>query len=264
MSASRHELHLSGTLVGANSRGQGALATDVERVMSRSMVRPCGLLLAAGVALSAVPAHAETLLRLSETATVMEHPDELDATLRVDVTAPNPAQAQRQVNTTMEAALAAAKAVAGVTVSTGGYFVWRVGPTASAVPEHWQANQSLELTGHDGAALLKLVGDLQQKGLAVGQLGWRLSEAATRTARAEATRKAIAALRGRAEEAAALLDLRFDSFKEVRLDAVHPQPMPRMMAMSAAASASAPPPSAEAADVSISATAEADVVLLPK
>jgi predicted secreted protein len=234
-------------------------------MMSLSLVRPWSLLLIAGVALAAAPAHAETLLRLSETATVMEHPDELDATLRVDVTAPNPAQAQRQVNATMEAALATAKAVSGVTVSTGGYFVWRVGPTASVVPEHWQANQSLELTSHDGAALLKLVGDLQQKGLAVGQLGWRLSEAATRTARAEATRKAIAALRGRAEEAAALLDLRFGSFKEVNLDSTRPQPIPRMMAMAApVASASASPPSAEATDVSISATAEADVVLIPK
>ena len=233
---------------------------------SRIMVRAWGVLLVAGLALAAASARAETLLRLSETATVMEHPDELDATLRVDVTAPNPAQAQRQVNATMETALAAAKAVAGVTVSTGGYFVWRVGPTASVVPEHWQANQTLELTSHDGAALLKLVGDLQQKGLAVGQLGWRLSEAATRTARAEATRKAIAALRGRAEEAAALLDLRFGSFKEVNLDSTRPQPFaPRMMAMAApVASASASPPSAEATDVSISATAEADVVLLPK
>jgi predicted secreted protein len=244
--------------------------------MSRSMIRPpgfppvtrlppiTGALLVAALILGTAPARAETLLRLSETATVTEHPDELDATLRVDVTAPSPAQAQRQVNATMETALATAKGVAGVTVSTGGYFVWRVGPPPLSSSEHWQANQSIQLTSHDGAALLKLVGDLQQKGLAVGQLDWRLSDTATRAARAEATRKAIAALRGRAEEAAALLDLRFDSFREVRLDAVHPQPMPRMMMMSAAASASAPPPNAEPSDVNISATAEADVVLLPK
>jgi predicted secreted protein len=234
-------------------------------MMSRNLVRPRVLLLVAGLAMATASAHAETLLRLSETATVMRHPDELDATLRAEATAPSPAQAQRQVNAAMEAALAEAKAVAGVTVSTGGYFVWRVGAAPLTPPEHWQANQTLQLTSHDGAALLKLVGDLQQKGLAVGQLGWRLSEAATRTARAEATRQAIAGLRGRAEEAAALLDLRFDSFKEVNLDNTRPQPFaPRMMTMSAGASASAPPPSAEPADVSISATAEANVVLVPK
>jgi predicted secreted protein len=234
-------------------------------MMSRNLVRRGTLLLAAGLALAAPSAYADTLLRLSETATVTAHPDELDASLRVDVTAPTPAEAQRHVNATMADALAAAKTVDGVTVSTGGYFVWRVGSAPLAPPEHWQANQSLELTSHDGAALLKLVGELQQKGLAVAQLGWRLSESATKTARAEATRKAIAALRGRADEAAALLDLRFGSFKEVNLDSTRPPPFaPRMMAMSATASASAPPPSAEATDVTISATAEADVVLLPK
>jgi predicted secreted protein len=232
----------------------------------RHTARPWGLLLVAGLLLAAVPARAETLLRLSETATVMEHPDELDATLRAETTSASPAEAQRRVNATMADALTAAKAVAGVTVSTGGYFVWRVGPTPQDRTERWQANQSIELTSHDGAALLKLVGELQQKGLAVGQLGWRLSESATRAARAEATRKAIAALRGRAEEAAALLDLRFASFREVRLDNTRPPPiMPRAMMMSAAsASVPATPPSAEAADVSISATADADVLLLPK
>ena len=51
--------------------------------------------------LAAASAHAETLLRLSETATVMEHPDELDASLRAEATAPNPAQAQRAVNAAM-------------------------------------------------------------------------------------------------------------------------------------------------------------------
>lgn len=231
----------------------------------RPMLRLGKLLFVASFVPAAGPVHAETLLRLSETATVTEHPDELDASLRVETSAPSPAQAQRLVNAAMEAALATAKAVAGVTVSTGGYFVWRVGPAPLAPPERWQANQSIELTGHDGAALLKLVGDLQQKGLAVGQLGWRLSDSATRAARAEATRQAITALRGRAEDAAGLLGLRFNSFKEVRLDSARPQPMmPRMMMSAQGVSASAPPPSAEPAAVSVSATADADVVLLPK
>jgi predicted secreted protein len=231
----------------------------------RRATQPWGLLLIAVLLSGATTARAETLLRLSETATVTQHPDELDASLRVETTASTPAQAQRLVNAAMESALAAAKAVDGVTVSTGGYFVWRVGPTPLAPPEHWQANQSIELTSRDGAALLKLVGELQQKGLAVGQLGWRLSDTASRAAQAEATRKAIAALRGRAEDAAALLNLRFDSFKEVRLDNTHPQPMmPRMMMATEGAPSSAPPPSAEPADVTVSATAEADVVLVPK
>ena len=223
------------------------------------------MLVAASLLLAPPLARANTMLQLSETATVMAHPDELDATLRVEVTSPNPAEAQRRVNATMADAIAAAKAVAGVTVSSGGYFVWRISAPQDR-PERWQANQSLTLTSHDGAALLKLVGTLQQKGLLVGQLGWHLSDAAARAAQAEATRKAITMLRGRAEEAAALLDLKFGSFKEVRLNGTRPQPIILQRAAMApmAASVSAPPPSAEPSDISVSATVDADAELLPK
>lgn len=221
------------------------------------------LLFSALLVLTPAVAHADTLLRLSETATVVAHPDELEASLQVEVTSANAADAQRRVNATMADALAAAKAVAGVTVSSGGYFVSRVSAPQDR-PERWQANQSLTLTSHDGAALLKLVGDLQQKGLLVGQLGWHLSDAAEHAAQAEATRKAVAALRGRADDDAALLDLRFGSFKEVRLNGTRPQPIMLQRAMPMSVSASASPPSAEPADVTVSATAEADVELLPK
>jgi uncharacterized protein len=218
--------------------------------------------LIATLVLTPLLAHADTILRLSETATVMAHPDELDAAVTAAATAPSAAEAQRRVNSLMADAIAAAKAVPHVSLNSGGYFVAHPGPTPKDRTERWQANQSLSLTSPDGASLLKLVGELQQKGLAVTQLSWRLSDAAARAAQAEATRKAIAALRGRAEEAANLLDLRFGSFKEVRLNGAQPLPL-RMMAPMAA-SAAAPPPQAEATDVTVSATAEADIVLVPK
>jgi uncharacterized protein len=230
-------------------------------MIPRSNLAPS--LLLAILVLAPLPAHADTILRLSETATVMAHPDELDATVRADATAFSAAEAQRRVNSLMADAIAAAKAVPRVAINSGGYFVAHPGPTPQDRRERWQANQSLILTSPDGAALLKLVGELQQKGLAVTQLSWRLSDAAARAAQAEATRKAIAALRGRAEEAANLLDLRFGSFKEVRLDGAQPLPL-RMMAPMAASAAAAPPPSAEATEVTVSATAEADIVLVPK
>jgi uncharacterized protein len=212
-------------------------------------------------------AFADTILHLSDTATVKAHPDELDATLRVEVSAANAADAQRKVNSLMADAVTTAKAVSGVTASSGSYFVSHVPPSPVDHADHWQANQSLTLTSHDGAALLQLVGALQQKGLAVNQLGWHLSDQAMQAAEQEATRKAIAALRGRAEDAAGLLDLRFGSFKEVRLNGSRPAPimLQREEVMMLAASApSSPPPSAEAGDVNVSATADADVVLIPK
>src|SRR6202041_1668900 len=116
-------------------------------------------------------------------------------------------------------------------------------PGQASPGEHWQVSQSLELTGHDGPALLTLVGALQQHGLVVGNLGWRLSRGAEREAHQQATKQALSALRGRVEEAAALLNLGFGQFKEVRLDSASPQPMsPRLFAPMAMAAGAAPPP----------------------
>jgi predicted secreted protein len=218
--------------------------------------------LLAGVAL-AQPAHADTVLHLAETATVMAAPDEIAATLRAEATSTSASDAQARVNAAMQDALAQARKVEGLTVSTGGYGVWRTNSPDHT--DHWQVSQTLNLTGHDGPALLTLVGTLQQHGLVVGTLGWRLSRPAERQAHQAATKQALAALRGRVDEAAALLDLRFDLFKEVRLDSPAPQPMFRAMAAPMAIGASsAPPPSVAPEEVPVSATAEADAVLVPR
>ncbi len=151
-------------------------------------------------------------------------------------------------------------------VSTGAYGVWRVSPTPQDRTERWQASETLNLSGHDSAQLLTLVGALQQQGLAVGSLGWRLSREAERQAHQEATKQALTVLRGRAEEAAGLLDLRFEQFKDVRLDTAGPrQPMFRAMpAMAMAAAPAASPPAVASEDVAVTATAEADVILQPR
>lgn len=236
------------------------------RLVSISRPIPLGVvLLGAALLAGAVPARAEdTVLRLAETATVLIAPDELAASLRAEAVAPTGQDAQRRVNDMTRDALAAAKTVAGVTASTGGYSVWRLGPTPQDRTERWQAGQTVNLTGGNGEALLKLVGELQQKGLATGNLAWRLSRDTERKARKEATKQALSALRGRADEAADVLGLRFDSFREVRLDNVAPpSPMPRM-AMTRGIAAPAAQPNAVAEDQPVSATAEADVVLKPR
>ena len=209
------------------------------------------------------PAWAETVLHLAATATRMVPPDELDATLRAEAISANPADAQQRVNALISEALASAHQVPGLTIATGGYTVWRVGPTQQDRSERWQAGQSLNLKSHDGAVLLTLVGALQQRGLATGQLDWRLSPEAERKAHTEALEQAISSLRERVDRAAALLGLRFGSYKEVRLDSSAPRPMPRLMNMAPALAAAAPP-QAEATDVPVSATVDADAILLPK
>jgi uncharacterized protein len=226
------------------------------------MLRRLALLSIASFALVRI-ACAETILHLAETATVMVAPDEIAAALSVGATGPSASDAQARVNTAMHEALTQARKVQGLTVSTGGYGAWR-----TSLPNHattWQVNQTLNLIGHDGSSMMTLVSALQHQGLAVNNLGWRLSRAAERQAHQAATKQALAALRGRVDEAAALLDLRFDQFKQVRLDGAAPQPLFRSMAAPMAAGASAvPPPSVAPEDMPVSATAEADAVLVPK
>lgn len=219
-----------------------------------------GMVIVAAVLLASCgPALANTTLHLSDTETVIAHPDELVAMLHVEATGPNAAAAQQVVNSAMAAALARARQVPGVTAATQGYTAWQ-----ATQPKRWQASQALMLRSHDGASLLTLVGELQQKGLAMSELSWQLSPEASRTARDQAMRAALSALRGRAEEAAGLLGLRFDSFQRVSIAGSQPVPaLPR--AMMATAMAAAPtPPSAQAEDVPVIATADADAVLVPK
>jgi predicted secreted protein len=225
-----------------------------------------GISLLGSPLLAPSPARADTMLHLADTETVTVAPDELAASLRAEAASADPADAQQRVNAAMTGALANAHKVAGITVATGAYSVWHVAPTPQDSSERWQASQSLQLTSHDSALLLTLVGTLQQNGLAIDQLNWRLSRDAQRKAHDDATREALTALRGRAEEAAGLLGLRFASFKDVRLDSATP-PMPRFFApaaVSAMAAAAPAPPNAVASDVPVSATADADAILLPK
>jgi uncharacterized protein YggE len=215
------------------------------------------LLRAALLSVLLIPAaHAQTLLRLSESARVTARPDEPAATLRFEVDAADAASAQSRVNAAMAKALAEAKGTPGIIATTGGYQVWRT--TQPAV--RWRASQSLELRGDDGARVLALVGSLQGQGLAVQGLSWRLKPETARARQAEATKLALGNIRARAEEAAAVLGLKFDSFREVRLNGTNPSPRPVLMRAMAAPAPMAEPV-AESEDVQIEASVEADAVL---
>ena len=228
--------------------------------MSRRLA-PIGLALLGIVC--AIPAGAEpTHLHLGESATVMAAPDEIVASLRAEAIAGAPAEVQKRVNETIRDALALAQAAPGVTVSTGGYAVWR---TQQNGADRWQGGQSLNLTSGDAAVLLKLVGDLQQKGLVTGDLSWRLARETGRTALRKATQMALAALRGRADEAAAQLGLAFGQFADIRLDSAAHGPQPQQFAAPMGmVRAAAAPPAAVAEDIAVTASVEADVVLVPR
>jgi uncharacterized protein YggE len=202
---------------------------------------------------------AETALHIGETAEVTRAPDEVVAVLRAEARASTAAGAQEAVNRAVAAAVARARTVPGLTVATGGYWTARVDEGRA-----WQASQQVTLRGSDAAALLETAGALQQQGLAMGGLTWQLTREATRTAREEASRLALDALRRRAAAVAEQLGLQLVGLREVRIDA--PEHAPRPVAMMAAGANAAPaaPPVAVAEDVVVSATVSAVAVLRPR
>lgn len=214
-------------------------------------------MLTAGIA----GARADTILHLSVPGEVEVQPDEIVATLRAEADGATAAAAQATVNTMMGAALARAHATAGITATTENYFVSQNGPTRPNGPRVWHAAQSVQLTGHDGSAMLNLVGTLQQAGLALDGLVWRISPTRAETARAEATDRAIKALRSRAAHDAGLLDLRLISFDRVAIEDIRPGPRPVQFRAAVMNAAPAPPPSAESEPITVSVTVEADARL---
>jgi uncharacterized protein YggE len=207
----------------------------------------------------APPGGAETVLRLSETGTAERVPDELAISLRAEARNASAPAAQEAVNRAMSAALERARSAPAVQAGTGRASAWRQERSGE-----WQVSQILNLRSTDAAALLALVGQLQQAGLVISDTSWRLTERPRREAREEATREALALLRARAELVARELGMRVLAIREISLDGTeHSRPMPRA-AMAAPMAAAAPaPPVAQADEVTVSVTASGVVALAP-
>ncbi len=203
--------------------------------------------------LPALPAQAQTVLHLSETAGVTVRPDELNASIKANAGALSAAEAQNRVNALVARALGEAKAATDVVATTGNYQVWH-----STQPEQWNAEQTIDLHGRNGDAVLRLVAIYQSENLTLARLGWQVAGDTARAAKAEATRQALGHLRERADDAAGVLGMRFAAFRDVVLDGAPPNlgPQPRMLAAAA--------PNAQAEDVRVEATVQADIILQPK
>ncbi|MBL8805252.1 MAG: SIMPL domain-containing protein [Rhodospirillales bacterium] len=203
-------------------------------------------------------------LALQQTAERDVPQDRLTASLRVEATAATPAAVQADVNRRMEAAVARARAVAGVRVETTGYSTWEERPANQ--PRRWRGQAGLALTGKDAAAVLALAGALQEQGLAMAGLRFDLTPEAQRAIEDELTAEAIARVRARADRAAQALGLRVTGIAEIRVgEAGVGSPPPRPVAMRAmAAGAEAAPPVAEAGLATVRVGIDATFRLGPK
>lgn len=213
---------------------------------------------------AALPASSgQTILHLNETSERDVPRDLLRATLSAEASNPDAGKVQAEINQRMAAALVRIKQVPNITVETTGYGVYR--DTPDKAPPVWHGSQSVTLTGKDFAALLGLVGTLQQQGLVTQNLASDLSRDARQSVEDALTNEALTRLRQRADRIATTLDEKVAGLRSVTVGNVNPPPpVFRAMAMVPSVSSSMAPPVAEPGSAPVSVTVEADIALAPR
>lgn len=202
-----------------------------------------------------------TVLHLGEFAERVLRQDRLAVQLRAEVTGPDAARVQADINRRMAAALDKARTAAGVRAETRGYWVHQERPQNA--PARWRGQQMLVLTSDDAAAVLALAGELQQGGLVMSGMNFDLAPETARAAEDELTVEALKRLRERAARVAAAMDLAVRNIRDLRVGQVGGQMPPRPMMMRAEAAA-APPPVAEPGETTVRVNVDAEIVLAPR
>ena len=204
----------------------------------------------------------ESVLHLSETAQRDVPRDLLRATLAAEATDPDAGKVQSQINQRMSAAMTRIKGAADVTVETGGYSVYRETPDKQ--PPRWHGSQTVNLTSKDFAALLSLIGTLQQQSLVIQSLAPDISREARQSVEDALTDEALTRLKQRADRIAATAGVKLQGFRTLTVGNVNaPPPVVRPMMRMAAAAAPEAPPVAEAGNATVSITATAEFALAP-
>jgi predicted secreted protein len=200
-----------------------------------------------------------TVLHLSETAERNVPRDRLRVRLAAEIADPDAAKVQAEINRRMTAALARIKGVPDIVAETNGYSVYQENP--GKTPPRWHGSQSIALVAKDFAALLALVGTLQQDGLVITGLAPELSREARQSVEDELTDDALMRLQKRAEHIAVGLGAKVDLYRDLRIgNAATPQPLMRAMAEAGSLSQSSPPV-AEPGEAVVSVTVQADIAL---
>ncbi len=213
--------------------------------------------------IAAAQSPAMTLLHLSTSGSVQVAPDLLVADLVASSTSSSASAAQKRVNGLMAEGMKAAHDVTGSTATVDARAIdYSVSP-ADEQHSSWVAQQTLELRGSDGTALLDLAGRLQEHGLAMASLEWQLSASLRRHAHDEATTQALRQMQSQAASAAATLGLHVDRLQDVRLDSPEFQPRRPVGMMAMTRMSIAAPPQATAATEEVEASVSADVLLRP-
>lgn len=162
----------------------------------KTVIFLCGLL--------ALGAHAATTVDLAAEAARPAVNDQVRAVVYSEAQGSNPADLAGRVNQEIAGGLQLIRGKAGVSVKSGNQSTYPVYGRDQKI-ESWRMRSELVIESRDLGAVSELLGELQQRRLAVGQVSQMPSPKTRRQVEDEATRDAIKAFQSRAEVIAGAL-----------------------------------------------------------
>jgi Protein of unknown function (DUF541) len=178
---------------------------------------------------------AGTKLTLSVTVTVDAIADQLVADLAASATMPTPAEAEQAVTRMIAQARSTAASAPAVAASVGDL----VGAYADETKTRWIAEQRFGVAASDAAVVLDLAARLQDAGLSLDHLEWRISDARAARLRRSANDAALVALLADATDAARAMNMEVDHVLKLTLER-EPLPTPRRVIPHGGVSSRAP------------------------
>ena len=184
--------------------------------------------------------------------------DMVRATVFAEASGSNPAELARRVNQDIAEGLKIIKAKPGVSVKSGRQSTFPVYGQNQKI-ESWRIHSELILESRDVAAVSELLGELQQRRLAVSGVSQLPAPETRRKVEDEATRDAIAAFRQRAAVVAEVLGKPYTIRHLSIQQSGQMPPMPVMRASRAMAADAAAPIPLEAGESQVTTTVSGKV-----
>ncbi len=208
---------------------------------------------------------ARDALTLDATVAADVIPDLAVITLAAEAQGPDAALITREVQQAINAALAQAKATAGVTAQTGA-FATNQRFSNKGVRDGWTVRAELILKAKDFAVLGTLAGKLAQQKLMIVGSGFELSRELRDREEAALIERGIAAFRSKAQTASRAFGFGNFTLREISLGSINGDarpiaPRPYALRAAAASAADAEPVAIEGGKVTLTLTVNGSVVM---
>jgi predicted secreted protein len=211
----------------------------------------------------------QLVLNLSATEQQDVAQDTLNASLMFSTQGRDKTTIQNEVNTAMRNALDILEDTTGIEYNTSQYQVYVFDPAQPSRRDvnnpTWRAQQEIQMNSLDSAAMLEVVGQLQENGLVITSLYYSLSTAKYEEIAGNLMLAALKKLQDRANTAAEALTMNEAKLVEVSLDGSPNFAYKERFNMSVALAADAAitPPVADPSETQVSLTVSARAVLSP-